>query len=67
MITDKITDEHAFDVCKIGLRAQCCRYLTMGADGWSCQKAGPLRETIDKKVEAGTFVAQGDNCEGRAS
>jgi len=51
-------------VCRIGQREACCRYLTMGAAGWNCEKLTALRATIDRKVAAGEFTAQGDNCEG---
>lgn len=63
----KVTDEHARRVCMIGQGVLCCRYLTTGAAGWSCQKLGSLREALDAKVVIGDMVAQGDNCEGRAA
>lgn len=50
--------------CKIGKGAACCRYLTGGSQGFECAKHNSLKATIDRRVEAGTFTAMGDNCEG---
>ncbi len=55
------------DVCKIGQGAACCRYLTMGADGWSCEKTSSLKALLDARVATGTINARGDNCEGRTA
>ena len=45
-------NEYIDNICKIGQAAACCRYLTMGSDGWSCEKHGSLKNIIDKKVAA---------------
>lgn len=58
-------DEYVKTVCKIGQGAACCRYLTMGGGGWSCEKLTSMKGTIDRRVDA--MVAKGDNCEGRGS
>lgn len=52
------------DKCKIGMGAQTCRYLTMAASGWSCEKGGELRSILDKRVADNVMVAQGNNCPG---
>lgn len=57
-------EQYVRDVCKMGQGAECCRYLTMGADGWSCEKGSALQFVIDGKVKDGSFTAQGDNCDG---
>ena len=57
-------DDHAKSVCKIGQGADCCRYLSMGAEGFSCEKLSPLGDTIDLRDD---MTAKGDNCEGRGS
>lgn len=62
----RITDQHAQDVCKVGMGVFCCRYLSMGPQGWSCQKHGSLRAHLDQRVATETMHARGDNCEGRA-
>lgn len=62
-----VDDEHAKTVCKVGQGAACCRYLTMGGDGWSCEKLTGLRRAIDNRVRLGKFTAISDNCEGRRS
>jgi hypothetical protein len=66
-ITDELTTDHVYKVCKPGENG-CCRYLTIhGRTGWCCEKHSFLRRSIDRRVEAGTMNAVGDNCEGRAS
>ena len=57
-----IPEEHVKNVCKVGKGAECCRYITMGADGWSCEKLTSLAAVIDKR--AATMNAKGDNCAG---
>lgn len=54
--------EHVKDVCKIGQGHNCCRYLICGANGFQCEKLGPLKGVIDRKVQY--MSAQSDNCEG---
>jgi hypothetical protein len=56
------TDEHRRDVCRIGQGAACCRYLTVGVQGWCCEKRTSLRHTLDARVSQ--MTAQGDNCDG---
>jgi hypothetical protein len=62
-----VDDAHAHEVCKIGQGKDCCRYLTMGAKGWSCEKSSDLADQIDGRVAAGAFVATSINCNGRLS
>lgn len=59
-----IPKETLTDVCKLGQGSDCCRYITAGAAGIECAKHTGLKAIIDKRVEEGTFTAQGDNCEG---
>ena len=56
--------EYVKAVCKIGQGHACCRYLTMGAGGWSCEKRSSLKAALDARVLAETMTARGDNCEG---
>lgn len=50
-------------VCKAGQGPACCRYITMGSDGWACAKIDPkLKAIIDTRQYA--MKAKGDNCEG---
>ncbi len=52
------------EVCKIGQGKDCCRYLTMGPNGFECAKLNlGLMLTIDARVES--MNAKGDNCEGK--
>ena len=59
-----IPAEHVTEVCKPGQGALCCRYLILGPEGFECAKEGEFSEYFDRCVEAGTMVAQGDNCDG---
>ena len=52
-------------VCKLGEGPACCRYLVVGAGGFTCAKVTALRGQIDARVASGVFVSAGDNCPGR--
>ena len=57
---------HIKEVCKIGQRADCCKYLVAGAKGFECMKTNPANKAvIDRAWEQDEHVAQGDNCEGK--
>jgi hypothetical protein len=62
----ELTD-HIKNVCKIGQGNACCRYLTVAPNGWNCEKHSSLKALLDRRVEADTIVAQGDNCEGKTT
>lgn len=55
------------EICKIGQGALCCRYITMGAKGWGCEKHSSLGSYLDNRVALEQIVARGDNCEGKIS
>lgn len=55
-------DAYRADVCRIGQGEACCRYLALGAVGWSCEKRGNLRLAIDRRVDQ--MSAKSDNCDG---
>lgn len=57
--------KHLHDVCKVGQGANCCKYVTAGADGIQCAKINPAdKGLIDREWATREHVAQGDNCEG---
>jgi len=59
----KIIDkERMKEICKIGQRANCCRYLTVDGEGFKCAKNTSWARVIDERVTA--MTAKGDNCEG---
>jgi len=60
----KISKIHLNQVCKIGQGNECCRYITVGPQGFGCEKHSDLKGVLDAKVNAGEMVAQGDNCAG---
>jgi hypothetical protein len=59
----KITDQHRDEVCKIGQRAECCRFLIYG-DGFECAKNSSLHADITARVVDGSMGSRGDNCGG---
>lgn len=60
-----VTMTYLKEVCKIGQGADCCRYIVAGKGGIECAKLSTMKPAIDSRVEAGMFVAQADNCEGK--
>lgn len=65
---DYPTDKDVKELCKIGQGHDCCRYLTVGAKGWSCEKKTPgIKALLDQRVELKTMNARGDNCPGKDS
>lgn len=57
-----LSDEYVKDTCKIGQGHDCCRYLAADANGFRCEKLGPLKGVIDSRVTY--MIAQADNCKG---
>lgn len=67
-MTENFPDtEYAKLICKIGQGYDCCRYLTMSPEGWSCEKNGRLKKYLDHRVITKTITARGDNCPGKDS
>lgn len=61
----RIPHDYLTKVCKTGRGAECCRYIVAGEGGITCAKHDDLLfDQINRRVEAGVFTAQGDNCEG---
>ena len=65
MINERITTEVADTVCKMGQGAACCRYLSIGASGWSCLKHSDMKDYLDMRVARDALTSKADNCEGR--
>lgn len=55
------------EVCKRGQREACCRFLTMSALGWSCERLTQTGAYLSQRAERGKLTAKGINCTGRAS
>ena len=54
------------NVCKIGQREKCCKYLVMSPDGFECMKVSESnKKVIDDAWAKDEHVAQGDNCDGK--
>ena len=52
--------EEAKKICKIGKGSDCCAFLTVGAEGFSCQRLNyPFSTIILQRLEAGTMNAKG--------
>lgn len=58
----KIPDDTLKEVCKMGQRADTCRYIIVGEHGIVCAKHTKWQALIDGRVDQ--MVAKGDNCEG---
>lgn len=54
-------NDHLRNVCRIGQRAACCRYVVAGKK-IACAKGSDLQHVIDARVER--MSAQSDNCSG---
>ena len=59
-----IPQQHVDKVCKVGKGHDCCRYITMGPEGWNCEKHSSLKALLDGRVAALSMNARGDNCSG---
>ena len=59
---------HVRDACRLGEGAAQCRYLTKKVTPrdhrYICEKASPVRKSIDEGVERGVVLEAGDNCRG---
>ncbi len=60
--------KHIDSVCRLGEGAAQCRYLTEKItprdQRYICEKASPVRTSIDETVARGGVLAVGDNCRG---
>jgi hypothetical protein len=61
----RLTDDHVKTTCRPGQGAETCRFLTMSAQGWCCEKLSGLAGYLNRRVATNDITAQGDNCEGR--
>lgn len=62
----EISKETVKNVCKLGKMKECCRYLIFSHKGFECCKLDPsFKNLIDRRVQSGEMVAQGDNCGGQ--
>ena len=58
-------NEYIKNTCKIGQGSDCCKYLLLGKEGFTCGKVSEhWKKTVDESWANGNHVAQGDNCEG---
>lgn len=64
--TPIIDKDHLHNVCKIGTGGgQCCRYLTMGADGFECGRLSEsMTKLLDERADSGQMNAISKNCNG---
>jgi hypothetical protein len=59
----KISDKWLKEKCKIGT-PKACRFITCGADGFSCEKNGMFADTLNARAKNKQMRARGDNCNG---
>jgi len=60
----KITETHVKTICRIGQGKECCRYLTVGPQGFMCAKHTSIKQYLDFRVKNNDITAQGNNCDG---
>jgi hypothetical protein len=58
----KPVSDYINEVCRIGQGHACCRYLTVGADGFDCEKHTKLKAVLDARGDS--MAARADNCHG---
>jgi hypothetical protein len=58
----KAVPDYINEVCRIGQGHACCRYLTVGADGFDCEKRTAIKVVLDARGDS--MTARGDNCPG---
>lgn len=63
----RLTKDHVNAACRPGMGAETCRFLTMSAKGWCCEKFSQLAGHLNRRVAEEDINARGDNCEGRMS
>ena len=52
------------DICRIGQKADCCKYLMGSVKGFQCAKDPELEGFKDLIDGRDDMVAKGDNCDG---
>lgn len=61
-MSNNINDETLKNICKLGQKEKCCRYILCTPNGFECGKNTSLKSTIDENVN--NMTAKGDNCNG---
>lgn len=44
--------------CGVGEGANCCIFLTVGADGWNCEQRSELADMLYRRAKSGTTSAR---------
>ena len=56
----QMSGDEAENICKMGKGEECCAFLTVGADGFSCiRMAYPSNTSIFGRLEKGTMNTKG--------
>ena len=60
----EIENDYLINVCLMGQREKCCRYILVDPEeGIICAKGSPvMKASLDARVDK--MTAKGDNCEG---
>lgn len=56
-----IPKAHLTEVCRVGQRAACCKFVVCGANGFKCAKNTHLALAINRREN---MSAKSDNCNG---
>lgn len=54
-----LEDNEMKDICRVGQGEGCCAFVTVGADGFQCERFTNVGIMILKRLDAGTMVAKG--------
>lgn len=64
-MTKRPTPAYVRLFCRPGKSLETCRYLCADGRGFICAKHDAfVKEQIERRYQAGTMSAKGDNCEG---
>jgi hypothetical protein len=61
----ELTQKHVKEICKLRGGIGTCSFLIMGEKGFECSKGTTYEACIQRRINEGSMVAKGDNCEGR--
>ena len=62
---NRLSPQEMTDLCKNGQGAATCRYLGNATTQPRCLKHTAMASRINDRVNSGSYVAKGDNCEGK--
>ena len=62
---NRLSAQEMIEICKLGQGPAACRYIGNPDTHPRCLKHTAMAGRINDRVNSGSYVAQGDNCEGK--